>query len=128
MSFQSELEKAVLQADPNLDREELLIDIFKSFVAKMFEHVLSRGSFSDTRLRLDQVVVIKQNLINEFRTAALETHQKPVEWYEALFEKTVGEIYESAKHRGEDVSRRASHNLEINIDAYKNEGGLFLPK
>lgn len=117
-----------MQADPKLNREELLIDIFKSFVAKMFEHILSSGKSSETRLRMDQVVAIKRNLISEFRQTSLEKHQKPVKWYEDLFEKTVGEIFDTAKHQGEESYNLANQNLEINADAYKNEGGLFVPK
>jgi hypothetical protein len=128
MGFQEDLEKSVLQADPNINREELLEDIFKSFVAKMFEFVLSRGKSSETRLPAAAVIEIKNNLINEFRQASLEKHQKPVEWYEELFDKTVGEIFTAAKHQGEDLSHIADHQLEINMNAYKHEGGLFIPK
>ena len=128
MDFQKDLEKSVLQADPKLDREELLTDIFKSFVARMFEFVLKRGKNEETRLQANQVIEIKRNLIHEFRSANLENHQKPIEWYEDLFEKTVGEIFQSAKHPGVDLSHRAAENLEINVDAYKNESGLYVPK
>lgn len=128
MSFQEDLEKSVLQADPKIDREELLVDIFKQFVARMFEFVLSRGAKNETRLPAAAVIEIKNNLINEFRQASLEKHQKPVEWYEELFDKTVGEIFTEAQHQGEDLSHWAPQNLEINMDAYKHEGGLYLPK
>ena len=128
MSFQEDLEKSILQADPDINRDELLVDIFKSFVAKMFEFVLSRGKDEEKRLPSAAVVEIKNNLINEFRQASLDQHQKPVEWYEDLFDKTVCEIFQSAQHQGVDMSRLAPQNLEINVDAYKNEGGLFVPK
>ena len=127
MSFQEELEKSVLEADEKLDKEELLTDIFKSFVAKMFEHLLTRGKKGMTQLRMDEVVAVKQNLINEFRQASLGEYQKPTVWYEDLFEKTVGEIYSGAQHEGSENIELANQNLEINEDAYKREGHLFVP-
>jgi len=127
MSFQEDLSKSILEADEKLDREELLVDIFKSFVAKMFEFVLNQGKFTESRLPYAQVIAIKRNLINEFRNASLEQYQKPEKWYEDLFEQTVNEIFTAAQHKGEDLTK-IDKNLEINIDAYKHEGGLFVPK
>jgi hypothetical protein len=126
MNFQEDLKNSIFNTE--LDRTELLTDIFKSFVAKLFEHVLSRKKNNQSRLSVGELVEVKRNLINEFRTAPLAEHQKSVEWYDNLFETTVKEIFESAQHQGIETVQRASQNFEINAEAYKMEGGLYLPK
>lgn len=127
MDFQKDLRKAIIDADPKLKKDELLIDIFKSFVAKMFEFALSRAEKNESRLTMNQLVSIKHNLISEFRSAELGEHQQSVEWYDDLFEQTVKEIYESAAHQGIETVQRASQNLEINPEAYKFEKGIYRP-
>ena len=128
MNFQTDLKNSIFNADSKLDKEELLTDIFKSFVAKMFEHVMTRKNSSLPRLSVDELVTIKRNLIHEFRSAELSEHQKSEQWYDDLFEVTVKEIVESASHQGIETVQLASQNLEINPEAYKREGGLFIPK
>ena len=124
-NFQVELKNAIFKADPKLDRKELLIDIFKSYVAKMFEIALKQKG-----MPYDALVEIKNNLIREFRAADLSEYQKSVEQYEDLFDATVKEILDFAaeQHKGVDIVQRAPQNLEVNGDAYINEGGLYLPK
>lgn len=128
MDFQEDLKKSIFNADEKIDKKELLKDIFKSFVAKMFEHVLSRKG--NDRLPFDVLVTVKKNLINEFRSANLSEHQQTEQWYNDLFEDTVREIFNEASlsHQGQDIIQRAPQNFEINMDTYKNEGGLFIPK
>lgn len=125
MNFQEDLKNSIFNTE--LDRTELLTDIFKSFVAKLFEHVLSRKKNNQSRLSVGELVEVKRNLINEFRTAPLAEYQKSEEWYDNLFETTVKEIFESAQHPGIETVQRATQNFEINPKAYKMEGGLYLP-
>jgi len=128
MNFQEDLKNSIFNADPTLDRTQLLEDIFKSFTAKMFEYIVSKAG--NDRLPFDSIVTVKKNLINEFRTTSLAEYQKSEEWYDELFEKTVKEILEYAAlaHQGVDRVNLANQNLEINPDAYKFEKGIYLPK
>lgn len=128
MNFQEDLKNSIFNADEKLDKTELLTDIFKTFVAKLFEHVLSRKKNNQSRLTVGELTEVKRNLISEFRSTPLSEHQKTVEWYDELFEKTIKEIFESAQHQGIETVQRASQNFEINAEAYKMEGGLYLPK
>jgi len=123
-NFQKELKDAIFNADIKLDRKELLTDIFKSYVAKLFERVLVRG-----RVPFDAMVQIKNNLINEFRSADLSEYQKSVEQYDELFDATVKEILNQAalRHKGVDTIHRGAQNLEINPEIYINEGGMIKP-
>lgn len=125
-NFQKELESSIFNRDPRINPDELLVQIFKTYVAKMFEHIL--GKKQQNRIEHDGVISIKRNLINEFRQAALSEYQKSVEWYENLFNKTVEEIFNEAAlaHEGVDSYERES-NLEINKSAYEHESGLILP-
>jgi hypothetical protein len=127
MDFQKDLRDSIFNSDEKIDREQLLEDIFKSFVAKMFEYVISRQG--GDRLPFDSIVTVKNNLINEFRTASLGEYQKSEEWYDELFEKTIKEILQHAAlaHKGENKVSYANQNLEINPAAYKHEKGLYLP-
>jgi len=115
-NFQEELVKSVINADPKLDRHELLVDIFKAYVAKLFELKISRGD----RMPLDVLVVVKRNLIHEFRKANLAEYQKSVEWYEDLFDKTVQEILSEAalRHKGQDSVSLADQTLGIHKKQY----------
>jgi len=123
--FQAELKKAIFNADVKINRKELLEDIFKSYVAKLFEITLKKKG-----MPYDALVEVKNNLIREFRATDLSEYQQSVEQYEQLFDKTVKEILDFAaeRHQGMDVVQRAPQNFEINGDAYVNEGGLYLPK
>lgn len=129
-NFQKELHDSIFDADPKLDREELLVDIFKIYVAKLFELVVSKRKTPDGRLPYGALVETKRNLISEFRKAELAEYQRPVEWYEELFDKAVQEILNDAAlaHRGSNIVQVSPQQLEINPEAYINEGGLFLPK
>ena len=131
-NFQTELETSIKNADQKLDKKELLEDIFKIYVAKVFELVLSKSKTKD-RLPSDAVVEAKKNLISEFRKASLENWQMSVEQYEDLFEKTVQEIINDIgnAHKGDDIIATQS-NLEINKSAYqdlyqKTPSGLYVP-
>jgi len=122
--FQKELKNSIFNADPKLDRNELLIDIFKSYVAKMFELVITKKG-----LPYDSLVQIKANLINEFMNAELSEYQKNTKWYDKLFDDTVKEILNFAAHQhsGQDMVADANQTLQINPEVYINEGGLIKP-
>ena len=125
--FQKELVSSIFNAGPEVDRKELLTDIFKHYVAKMFEYTLSREK--ENRLSFEALVLVKRNLINEFRKAELSEYQRTTEQYENLFEETVQEILQEAasSHAGKDrVS--VDKTLQINPEKYIHEGGLFVPK
>lgn len=131
-NFQEELVKSVINADPRLDRSELLTDIFKAYVAKLFELKISRGN----RIPFEVLVAIKRNLIHEFREANLAEYQKSVEWYEDLFDKTVQEILNEAalRHKGQDSVSMADQTLSIHKEQYAEShgmkvspSGLFVP-
>jgi len=121
-NFQKELENAIFNADIKLDRRELLTDIFKSYVAKLFERVIANG-----RVPFDSLVIIKNNLINEFRRADLSEYQKSVEQYDALFDTAVKEILNLAalRHQGMNQVQNGMQTLQINPEIYLNEGGLI---
>ena len=123
-NFQSELEKSILNADIKLNRSELLIDIFKAYIAKLMEKMLIHG-----RIPFEAVVQIKRNLINEFRSALLAEYQMSVEQYEKLFDETVKEIlnYASNLHKGHDTAVQSDQELIINPEAYIQENGIFKP-
>jgi hypothetical protein len=131
-NFQTDLENSINNADPKLNKKELLEDIFKIYVAKMFEIAIKKSKTPD-RLPYDALVEIKRNLISEFRKASLEMIQMSVEKYEELFEKTVQEIVNDAglAHKGED-SMIIQSKLDINRPAYQQThkttpSGLILP-
>ena len=124
-NFQDDLKNSIFNADPKLDRKELLIDIFKTYVAKLFERTVTKG-----KIPFDSLVQVKKNLINEFRQTDLSEYQKSVEQYEKMFDETVQEIlaFAATRHHGQDAIQQAPQELVINPDAYMNEGGLYLPK
>jgi hypothetical protein len=126
-NFQKELKKSVLKADPKFDKVDILRQIFKAYVAKMFEHVLSKKR--KDRLEADAMMVTRKNLISEFRKAELGEIQRSVKWYEELFDTAMREILNEAAHNHQGIdSASINQTLEINKDAYINEGGLFVPE
>jgi hypothetical protein len=131
-NFQQELESSITNADPKLNKKELLEDIFKIYVAKLFEIAIQKSKTKD-RLPLEALIEIKRNLISEFRQASLEMIQLSVEQYEVLFERTVQEIVNDAglAHRGED-SMVIKSELDINRPKYAQTNkitpaGIILP-
>ena len=127
-NFQKVLRDSVLKADPvKFDKKELLTDIFKSYVAKLFEIVLSRKK--GNRLEFDAMIQVKANLISEFRNTELGEYQQSVKWYEDLFDTAMQEILNDAAQNHQGINQVSiEQNLEINPDAYINEGGLFIPQ
>ena len=123
-NFQRDLKNSIFNADPKLDRKELIKDIFKAYVAKLFENVVVNG-----RMPYDVVVQVRNNLISEFRLTELSEYQMSIEQYELLFDETVKEILDLAamRHKGIDTVDRANQNFEINPEIYINEGGLIKP-
>ena len=130
-NFQKELENSINNADVKLNRKELLEDIFKIYVAKLFELALQKSATKD-RMPYDALVEIKRNLISEFRAASLEMNQLSVEKYEQLFESTVQEIVNDAglAHKGED-SAIIKSKLDINkreyMHTHRTPSGIILP-
>jgi len=123
-NFQKELKNSIFNADPKLDRHELLVDIFKAYVAKLFERVVANG-----RIPFDALVQVKNNLINEFRRTDLAEYQKSVEQYDKLFDDTVKEILSLAalRHQGMDSVIKGNQVLQINPEIYIKEAGLIKP-
>lgn len=127
-NFQKELKSRIFSCDADkFDRNELLEDIFKAYVAKLFEFNLGRKS--KDRLEVDVMVEVKRNLISEFRNTELGEYQKSTEWYENLFDETIQEIFNDAakSHKGVDIVN-SNQTLEISREAYIKEGGLFVPE
>ena len=126
-NFQKELEGMVFDGDVGLDKDELIEDTFKIYVVKLFEHVLGREK--ENRISMDALVMMKRNLINEFRRASLDVHQKSEQQYSDLFEATVKEIFNEAAHNnsGEDIVEH-KQDLIIDPEQYVNESGLYIPK
>ena len=127
--FQKELKDRIFNADPmKLDRHELLEDIYKIYVAKLFEFTLGRKG--KDRLETDAMIEVKRNLISEFRKTELGEYQKSVEWYEDMFDEAVQEILNDAAlaHKTGSQSVTIDQTLQINPEAYVNEGGLFIPE
>jgi len=123
--FQKDLEKSIFGCDEKLDKKELLVDIFKMYVAKLFEMKLK-----NSRLSEDVLTAIKENLISEFRKASLSEYQMSVEGYEQLFNKTVQEILESAAlaHQGSDIIEMdPMRDLMINAGMRQTQSGLLVP-
>ena len=127
-NFQKDLRDSVLKADPvKFDKKELLTDIFKSYVAKLFEIVLSGKK--GNRLEFDAMIQVKANLISEFRNTELGEYQQSVKWYEDLFDTAMQEILNDAAQNHQGINQVSiEQNLEINPNAYINEGGLFIPQ
>jgi hypothetical protein len=126
--FQKELENAIINCDPKLNKKDLLEDIFKSYVAKSIEWAISKRH--DNRLELSGMKIIQANLISEFRKAELSEYQQSLEWYEHKFDEAIREITSLAanNHEGVDNIQLAEQKLDINMEAYKHEGGLYIPK
>ena len=58
-NFRKELKDTIFNADPKLDRHELLTDIFKFQVSKLFEYILkTKGQH---RIELEAMIQIKRN-------------------------------------------------------------------
>ena len=127
-NFQKDLRDSVLKADPvKFDKKELLTDIFKSYVAKLFEIVLSGKN--GNRLEFDAMIQVKANLISEFRKTELCEYQQSVKWYEELFDTAMQEILNDAAQNHQGINQiSVDQTLEINPEAYINEGGLFIPE
>ena len=132
-NFQKELQSSIENADPKLDRKELLEDIFKIYVAKLFEICIQKSNTPD-RIPYEALVEVKRNIIDEFRNASLGMLQKSVEQYEVLFEKTVQEIVNDAglAHKGEDITI-VDQELDINRKLYHathtvTPAGIIIPK
>lgn len=125
-NFQKELKDSIFNADPKLNRNELLEDIFKSYVAKLLEIALMKND--KNKLESAALHEIRRSLISEFRKTELSEFQKTVEYYEHLFDKTIEEIFNDASkaHEGEDKVGM-QQTLEVDPRAYINEGGLFVP-
>jgi len=124
--FQDDLKATIFRADPSkIDRKELLVDIFKTAVAKLFELQLEKSRTKD-RLEFEQLVLIKKSLISQFRGADLSEYQMSEKQYEELFNATVQEIMNDAAHAhsGEDFVEHAPQELLINANAYRNAHGM----
>lgn len=119
--FQKSLKKAIFECDSKLDRKEILIDIFKTYVAKMMEANVDKNK---GRLEADYLTKMKGFIITEFRNTDLQEHQISEGGYSKLFDDTIQEIFNDAAnaHEGEDtVKFDPTKRFEINKTAYHNE-------
>lgn len=132
-NFQKELENSILNADPNLDKKELLQDVFKSYVSKCLELLVSKSN----TIPYGAITEVQGNLIREFRAASLAEYQLSVEQYETLFKKAMEEIctLAAAAHPGVDTAIIDQNQiLDVNAEGLaaqkgfvRNDSGLFVP-
>ena len=117
--FIKDLEDSIINSDGELERNELLESIFKTYVAKLFEIQIQ-----NKRLPFGVLQEVKRKLISEFRSASLGVYQKSVEQYEKMFDDTVQDIvdFASQRHSGEDIIEEDTNQvLSIDPEAYLNE-------
>ena len=128
-NFGKDLVKSVQTVKPE-EREELLKMIFKSYVAKLLEILMANSKIKDG-LEAEMLEEVKSNLIKEFRAAPLGVSQRPVKFYEDLFNTAVQEILNEASlnHEGVDSAEVDKYRqFSVNPEAYINEGGLYIPE
>ena len=127
-NFGKELVKSVHTVSAE-EREEMLKMIFKSYVAKLLEILMNNSKLKDG-LEANMLEEVKTNLINEFRNAPLGVSQRPVEFYEELFNTAMQEILNEASlnHEGVDSVKVDKYKqFSINPQEYINGGGLIIP-
>jgi len=105
------LEGAVMSATAKVKPSEVIRSIFKHAVSSMFEKAIVNKSDGTSGMMYDVILETKRNLISTFRDANLQNHQKPIDWYEDLFDKTVQEIlnFAAKMHEGEDITEFDNH-------------------
>ena len=95
MNFQSDLEKSVLQADPKVDREELLVDIFKSFVSINMNSFMNFISLTDKEKDATINKIFNLDVLDDFSKIAshfitsLNTECKNIEFKIKEKDKTI---------------------------------------
>ena len=133
-TFQEMLKRSLRDCDPKLDRRELLVDIFKTYVAKMMEQNVMSSSH-ENRLDADFITGLRGYMIREFMSAELGEWGMKEAQYSNLFDVAIQEIFNDASHRHEGENK-AEHvqDLEVNKKLYdkaratgKTPGGLYLP-
>jgi hypothetical protein len=127
MDFKTNIQNTINTAGPDVDRKELLVDIFKHTVADFFIWYLTNKN-NGNRLAIDALINTKRSLISEFRDMSISEIQQSVEWYEELFEDTIKEIFNDASlaHSGKD-SYVHGQNFDINATEYKKQAnGLYV--
>ena len=138
--FQKSLSKAILECDDKLDRKDVLIDVFKTYVAKLLEDNVSKNK---GRIEAGYFEQMKGFIISEFRKAELGEYQLSEGNYSKLFDDSIQEIFNEAAiaHEGEDKAEiDPNRQFEVNANAYQNEvlkrnnmgemvtkGGIILP-
>ena len=128
-NFGKEVRKSLNMVAPN-ERRELLAMIFKSYVAKLLELLMS-NSKNKNALEAAMLDEVKNNLISEFRNAPLEMDQISEKMYEDLFDTAIKEILNEAalNHEGVDKAEVDRYRqFSINPSAYIHEGGLIIPE
>ena len=121
-----ELEKSIQSAKPE-DRIEILIVAFKSSVIQRIGDLMVQ--VGSAGIEPDMLMVTRRELIKDFRDAKIGEAQRSEEQYEEMFDETIEGLlnYASHVHEGEDSAKFANQVLDVNADAYVNEGGLFVP-
>jgi hypothetical protein len=123
-TFQEQLKRSVLECPTDkLDRKEVLIDIFKTYAARMIEQNVMTNK---NRIEGGFIMMLRGYMISEFRSVELGEHQLSEAQYADLFDKTIKEIFDSASnaHEGDDKVERQPQNLEVNKNAYSESKGF----
>lgn len=140
-TFQEELRETLLnKTDPKLSRKEILIDIFKTYTARMLEQNVMANK---NRIESGFIGMVKAYLIKEFRGAELGEFQMSEKQYETLFDDTIKQIFNDASHAhaGENAAIEGQQELLVDKRAYHHEiqpkfkggmmqtaGGLWVPR
>jgi hypothetical protein len=120
----------VKNADPKINREVLLEEIFKNTVIDFFKFALMNQK-KIGRLPYDLLLMCKKEVINEFRSSELGEYQKSFEWYEKIFDRTLYDFLQFAgdNHPGEQKKMRSTEELEYAGTSFDKSGsGLYIPK
>lgn len=136
--LQKQLEDAVRDASPTMDKKEVVEMSFKMMIPRVLEMLLLNFP-NGGRLPAQALAACRDNLIKEFRSANLGEHQRSVERYEVLFSETMKGILEecSSMTTGVDSIIEGQQQLSIDGAGYRNmvapkferrtPGGIILP-
>lgn len=123
MELKESLEKSMSGAGPDVNRDELLVDMFKSTIAQFFEWYLINKN-NGNKLPFDALVDTKSGIISLYQSLTID-NQKSLEWYEELFETTIKEIFDHASGRHSAGSNSISSAREL--FGNKTPSGLYVP-
>lgn len=124
-TFQQELKETIVdRVDPKLSRQEVLEDIFKTYVAKMME---SNVLANKNRMEAGYVHMIKTYMINEFRGAELGEYQMSEDWYSKTFDITVREILNTSTAPTENSATQTKEIVKNPGAMKQTKSGIWVP-